>query len=68
MSVLMGHAHIDSANDHHRGDLIVVWIQQRLLLAACGDIGGHSFSRRGLNKDAGYDAVVALSGAADLVA
>jgi hypothetical protein len=28
----------------------------------------HSFSQRGLNKDAGYDAVLALSGAADLVA
>jgi hypothetical protein len=68
MSVLMGHAHVDSANDHHRGDSIVAWIQQCLLLAAYGDMEDHSFSQRGLNKDAGYDAVVALSGAADLVA
>ena len=61
-------ARVDNANDHRRDGLIVVWIWQLSLLAAYGGMEDRLFSQRGPNKDAHHDAVVALSGAASLVA
>lgn len=68
MSAQTVHARVGSANDHHRDDSTVAWISQSSLLAAYGGTEDRLFSRRGQNKDARHDAVVALSGAADLVA
>ena len=67
MSVLMVLARVDSANDRYRGGSIVAWIFQPSLLAAYGGKEDCSFSRRGLNKDARHDAVVAISSATNLV-
>jgi hypothetical protein len=67
MGVLMVLARVDSANDRHRGGSIVAWIFQPSLLAAYGGKEDRSFSRRGLNKDARHDAVVAISSATNLV-
>jgi len=58
-------AHVDNANDRRRDDSVLTSLQPPSLLAAYGDMGDRSFSRKGLNKDARRDVVFALSGAAD---